>query len=1072
MTSAERDIFKSADTPSTVSSAPSTVSSAPPPPPPTIGSLARQPSVEIDDSLYSRQRYVLGDEAMKRMHKASVLILGLGGLGVEIAKNLILGGVRKVSLWDNRIAQWTDLAGNFYITDEDVRNGVPRVDACVAKLRELNPGVTVEVVSGDPLAPEHLEQIEAHFNCVIATEIPLACRILLNNHVRTRGIPFISGDAMGIFVGAFCDFGDEFLVHDPRAEEGRELLIGHISQAVKGEVTCLEGYLHHLEEGDLVEFKDIRGMTELNGRIVPVEKVVSPLVFAIGDTTRFSEHEQGGLAKQAPKPKTMSFESLEKALRKPNLLTCDLARMNAATECHVAWLALLQFSAKYSRLPRPNDPADIAEALTLASDISKEFDMTDVDAAFLERAFAASSGQFNPLVAAMGGILAQEAMKALTGKWTPLQQWLYIDARDIHASDGTVKNDRYDGIRICVGEQTLEQLKSLNLFMVGCGAIGCEMLKNLALIGAACGPRGLLQITDDDNIEKSNLNRQFLFRPEHITKSKSEVGADRIRHINPDINIKPYMMRVSPATQKAPFTDEFFRKQDIVINALDNVEARKYVDQRCVTTCKPLLDSGTLSTKGHVQVVVPYLTESYGSQRDPVENASDSIPFCTLKQFPALMEHCIEWAREKFQSSFSQKPDSFNNFWQLNGPSAGQLLQTLQGRNHMDGIPLVHKLISAWPKNFTEVVFLARSKFEKYFNHKAQQLLTMFPEDHMLEGGVKFWTSPKRAPTALIFDRDNKLHLAFLRAACHLYGNIYGIPVTKADLAEENLRNLVLTAPVAPFMSKGEEAVIKEAPTAAAVSHTGNEAKQLVHYLQSSMARGDCATGDTMTMHPESFEKDDDSNAHIDYIYAAANLRAAMYKIDQASRLHVKRIAGRIVPAIATTTACVTGLACLELVKLAQDLDKMTLDGKHLLTERVLGRYKNTFLNLALPVIYFSEPGAAARTNLPGGISVTLWDQWTITGNPAFTMQNFIDAVKAKYNVTVSSILLGSKMVYMPFMPGHGKRLGQTFSTYLDLPDSEDYLDLSVDMETDSNMDGDGGDGDMVLWPPIRYYFR
>lgn len=57
--------------------------------PPAPGTLARQPSVEIDDSLYSRQRYVLGDEAMKRMHKASVLILGLGGLGVEIAKNLV-----------------------------------------------------------------------------------------------------------------------------------------------------------------------------------------------------------------------------------------------------------------------------------------------------------------------------------------------------------------------------------------------------------------------------------------------------------------------------------------------------------------------------------------------------------------------------------------------------------------------------------------------------------------------------------------------------------------------------------------------------------------------------------------------------------------------------------------------------------------------------------------------------------------------------------------------------------------------------------------------------------------------
>lgn len=135
-----------------------------------------------------------------------------------------------MGLWDDQISRWTDLAGNFYITEEDVQHGLLRVDACVTKLRELNPGVTVEVVRDDPVSAEHLEEIHLHFNCVIATEIPLASRILLNKHLRSHNIPFISGDAFGIFVGAFCDFGNEFLVHDPRPEEGRELLIGHISQ--------------------------------------------------------------------------------------------------------------------------------------------------------------------------------------------------------------------------------------------------------------------------------------------------------------------------------------------------------------------------------------------------------------------------------------------------------------------------------------------------------------------------------------------------------------------------------------------------------------------------------------------------------------------------------------------------------------------------------------------------------------------------------------------------------------------------------------------------------------------------
>ena len=60
-------------------------------------------STDIDDSLYSRQRYVLGDEAMAAMAKANVLLYGLGGLGVEISKNIVLAGIRlHILLWRNQ----------------------------------------------------------------------------------------------------------------------------------------------------------------------------------------------------------------------------------------------------------------------------------------------------------------------------------------------------------------------------------------------------------------------------------------------------------------------------------------------------------------------------------------------------------------------------------------------------------------------------------------------------------------------------------------------------------------------------------------------------------------------------------------------------------------------------------------------------------------------------------------------------------------------------------------------------------------------------------------------------------
>ena len=75
---------------------------------------------DIDESLYSRQLYVLGHEAMRKMAQSNVLISGMRGLGVEIAKNVILGGVKSVALHDQGVAEYSDLSSQFYLTEADV----------------------------------------------------------------------------------------------------------------------------------------------------------------------------------------------------------------------------------------------------------------------------------------------------------------------------------------------------------------------------------------------------------------------------------------------------------------------------------------------------------------------------------------------------------------------------------------------------------------------------------------------------------------------------------------------------------------------------------------------------------------------------------------------------------------------------------------------------------------------------------------------------------------------------------------------------------------------------------------
>lgn len=96
-----------------------------------------------------------------------------------------------------------------------------------------------------------------------------------------------------------------------------------------------------------------------------------------------------------------------------------------------------------------------------------------------------------------------------------------------------------------------------------------------------------------------------------LCSAKSTAAAKAAQSINHSLNVTALQNRVSPATEDV-FNDKFWGSLDLVVNALDNVNARLYVDSRCVYFGKPLLESGTLGPKCNTQVVMPNLTENYG----------------------------------------------------------------------------------------------------------------------------------------------------------------------------------------------------------------------------------------------------------------------------------------------------------------------------------------------------------------------------------------------------------------------------------------------------------------------------
>lgn len=169
------------------------------------------------------------------------------------------------------------------------------------------------------------------------------------------------------------------------------------------------------------------------------------------------------------------------------------------------------------------------------------------------------------------------------------------------------------------------------MLLVGAGGIGCELLKTLVETGY-----GEVHIVDLDTIDLSNLNRQFLFRHEHIKKPKALVARDAAQRFNPLVNLVAYHSDIKT------FDVAFFAGFSMVFNALDNLDARRRVNRMCLAAGVPLIESGTAGFNGQVQVIKRGVTACYDCSPKEVPK---SFPVCTIRSTPSQIIHCIVWGK-------------------------------------------------------------------------------------------------------------------------------------------------------------------------------------------------------------------------------------------------------------------------------------------------------------------------------------------------------------------------------------------------------------------------------------------
>jgi molybdopterin/thiamine biosynthesis adenylyltransferase len=188
-------------------------------------------------------------------------------------------------------------------------------------------------------------------------------------------------------------------------------------------------------------------------------------------------------------------------------------------------------------------------------------------------------------------------------------------------------------------------VKGSRILIAGVGGLGCEIAKNLAMLGV-----GHMDLVDLDIIEHSNLNRQVLFVGAKSGEAKAIVAARKLKEINPNIEVRGYhtsLERLDPALYQAA---------DLIIGGLDSMNARLNLNAQAVRFRKPLVDGGVSGYHGHVYTIFPYKNACYECNPLPVAE-SDEMAACTVVGIPRKRIHCVFKGNMAFQEKFDKDPN-------------------------------------------------------------------------------------------------------------------------------------------------------------------------------------------------------------------------------------------------------------------------------------------------------------------------------------------------------------------------------------------------------------------------------
>ncbi|QRW21041.1 Uba2 [Rhizoctonia solani] len=419
--------------------------------------------------------------------------------------------------------------------------------------------------------------------------------------------------------------------------------------------------------------------------------------------------------------------------------------------------------------------------------------------------------------------------------------------------------------RAILGDELYGKLSSAKTLVVGAGGIGCELLKNLVLSGF-----GEITLLDLDTIDLSNLNRQFLFRKKDVKQSKALVAAATAQPFNPSVKIYPIHGNI----KEPQFDVGWFKQFDIVMNALDNLDARRHVNKMCIAAGIPLIESGTAGYLGISSCLPlrPWADKDNADRSGPAIDASCSPFSLGNRMFRLQKVKKSQWFEAR--QLFGEEEDEGELDRAVAAGENASEIATL--KEEAQAFKTVRSLLRT-PADTTDKA--ASAAFAKIYDQDIRRLLAM----------SDMWKY--RVPPVPL-DRSAILEGVFVDSRNEATsGKEDGPNAVREKEGPNNGGDNSAGAPAGAGLKDQKTLTLKE---------TVELFDDSLRRLAARIPKEEIIT----------FDKDDDDT--LDFVTAGANLRAYAYGIEQKTRWEVKETAGNIIPAIATTNAIIAGLIVIQ----------------------------------------------------------------------------------------------------------------------------------------------------------------